>query len=232
MKTDLVSRNGETDIESQQLRLNARQYSSTAKLNENVRTQEYLPSVKIMNLEDTIDKLRTDIHTERERIKRFEEKKRHYNHVFKEMKDRLKQAEYDKQQMHDISLRLASTEHELKLTKENLTESNAERAQLMKTCNALIKRKDNMTDIEIQLLRAHKYNQYLVAQVKDLQISLDLVKEEIGMPTVKDNALENAPHLYEVKLYHATGQIEQHNSKLKDRNSIFITQGRIFSLIY
>lgn len=141
MRKEIFSRNAETNMELEKLRRKAKQYSASATLNEVFRAQlqsvkEELNSERLhskkerLQLEEKINKFKTVIHNEKVKCKRFEEEKILNNAIMMDTEDKLKNAECDKQcyhkQMHELNIRLASTETELQKSKENFEESNNE----------------------------------------------------------------------------------------------------------
>lgn len=125
MRKEIVARIEETNIEMEQLREKASQCSTTGKLNEVFRTQLYsmqqeLNSIRFQGkkerreLEEKLDKLKTDFHNEKSKCKRLEEEKFLNNDVTMKLKNSLKKAVCDKQcnqqQLNDIKVLLALTE--------------------------------------------------------------------------------------------------------------------------
>jgi hypothetical protein len=211
-----------------------------------------------MQLQEKINKLKTEVRTEKANCKRLEEEKLLNNTFIVEMKDRLKKADCDKQcYQQQVTDRLASSEYEHQKSRITFEDgscdtilSMTEGEKLKEACEILRKAKEMKN--EVQLLQKQENDQDLQKQRSEKERTMELANEEIltlSKPqkfTVEVKSVENDQILklqdeleseklrrqeLDDRLRTATAQLEQHNRNLNGRDITFDTLGRIFTFI-
>src|SRR6218665_579293 len=200
MRKETIAKAVESNMELEQLRESVSQYSVAASLNEVYQKQMHYMQQELVSerlqikeerkhLEEKIDSLKTEIHSEKAKCKRYEEEKLLNNTVMTKLEERLKRTECDKQffqqQMHELIARLATCEYELQLSKDtikkNTDELNLLRIEsegLTEAFERLSKTNEVINEPQIQLHKAEETKRDLLNRLKENEVSLDVADEE------------------------------------------------------
>ena len=231
-------------MELEQLRESVSQYSVAASLNEVYQKQMHYMQQELVSerlqikeerkhLEEKIDSLKTEIHSEKAKCKRYEEEKLLNNTVISKLGERLKRTECDKQffqqQMHELIARLPACEYELQISKETIKKLyddtillRIEGDKLKNVCERLSKTEEIITELKIELRNAEETNRDLLDRLQEKERSLDLADEETFDPfkspnkTLTEKSLESDRIL---KLQEELETEKQQRKELKDKLS-------------